>query len=257
MNCVPAGFVLFLSGIMIKMIEKTKEKRYNKNNLTNEISIKTKEKNMKIIFLGDSITEGVGASCPMNNYVCKVAEICEGVMTENFGVSGTRIARQTTPTEFRTFDYDFQMRCEVMSKDADKVFVFGGTNDYGHGDAPIGCENDDSPYTFHGGLNKVIKRLCEIYGKDKIAFILPTRRFDENDLFGEGHRTEPTLNLKGYVDIIRAKCEKFGIDYIDLYNDGLPKPATNTVDEFYVDGLHPNDKGHLLIAEKIKKYLGL
>ena len=59
---------------------------------------------MKIIFLGDSITEGVGASCPINNYVCKVAEICEGVMTENFGVSGTRIARQTTTTEFRTFD---------------------------------------------------------------------------------------------------------------------------------------------------------
>ena len=27
MNCVPAGFVLFLSGIMIKMIEKKKEKR--------------------------------------------------------------------------------------------------------------------------------------------------------------------------------------------------------------------------------------
>ena len=106
-------------------------------------------------------------------------------------------------------------------------------------------------------MNKVIKRLCEIYGKDKIAFILPTRRFDENDLFGEGHRTEPTLNLKGYVDIIRAKCEKLGIDYIDLYNDGLPKPAINTVDEFYADGLHPNDKGHLLIAEKIKKYLGL
>lgn len=44
MNCVPAGFVLFLSGIMIKMIEKTKEKRYNKNNPTNEISIKKGEK---------------------------------------------------------------------------------------------------------------------------------------------------------------------------------------------------------------------
>lgn len=212
---------------------------------------------MKIIFLGDSITEGAGASRAGNEYVRKVAEICNGVTTENFGVSGTRFARQTTPTEFRTFDYDFQMRCEVMSKDADKVFVFGGTNDYGHGDAPIGNENDDSPYTFHGGLNNVIKRLCEIYGKDKIVFMLPTRRFDEEDLFGEGHRTKPTLNLKGYVDIIRAKCEKLGIDYIDLYNDGIPKPETNTGDEFSVDGLHPNDKGHLLIAEKIKKYLGL
>ncbi len=213
---------------------------------------------MKIIFLGDSITEGAGASRIGNDYVSKVAEICgNGVITENFGVSGTRFARQTAPTGIRTFDYDFQMRAEVMSKDADKVFVFGGTNDYGHGDAPIGSEDDDSPYTFHGGLNNVIKKLCEIYGKDKIAFMLPTRRFDEEDLFGEGHRTEPTLNLRGYVDIIRAKCEKLGIGYIDLYMGGIPKPETNAGDEFSVDGLHPNDKGHLLIAEKIKKYLGL
>lgn len=209
---------------------------------------------MKIIFLGDSITEGVGASVPENNYVNKVAEIC-GAETENFGVSGTRIARQTNPTEFKTFDYDFQMRAEVMRKNVDKVFVFGGTNDYGHGDAKIGNENDDSPYTFFGGLNNLVKKLDEIYGKDKICFILPLHRFDEEDLYGEGHRTEPTLNLKGYVDIIKSTCEKNGIDCIDLYNNGIPKPRTNVGDEFTVDGLHPNDKGHLFIANKIKEYL--
>lgn len=209
---------------------------------------------MKIIFLGDSITEGVGASSPQNNYVNKVAEICD-VETENFGVSGTRIARQKNPTEFKTFDYDFQMRAEVMRKNVDKVFVFGGTNDYGHGDAKIGAEGDDSPYTFIGGLNNLIKKLTEIYGKNKICFILPLHRFDEEDLYGEGSRTEPTLNLKGYVDIIKSTCEKNRIDYIDLYNNGIPKPETCFGDEFTVDGLHPNDKGHLFIANKIKEYL--
>ena len=192
---------------------------------------------MKAIFLGDSITEGVGASSEANKYVNKVAEIC-GVEVKNFGVSGTRIAR-----------------AEVMDKDADKVFVFGGTNDYGHGDAKIGNENDDSPYTFNGGLNNLMKRLIGTYGKDKICFILPIRRFLEEDLFGQGHRKEPTLNLKGYVDIIRSKCEKDGVDYIDLYNDGIPKPLTDKGDEYTADGLHPNDKGHLFIAEKIKEYL--
>ena len=211
---------------------------------------------MKVIFLGDSITEGVGASREETKYVNKVAEIC-GVEVKNFGVSGTRFARQTEPTEWATFDYDFQMRAEVMSKDADKVFVFGGTNDYGHGDAKIGSELDDTPYTFHGALNRLIKRLAEIYGKDKICFILPLRRFEEEDLYGQGRRKKPTLNLKGYVDIIRAKCEKAGIDYIDLYNNGIPKPLTDKGDEYTVDGLHPNDKGHLFIAEKIKNYLGL
>lgn len=211
---------------------------------------------MKVIFLGDSITEGVGASGEEAKYVNKVAEIC-GVEVKNFGVSGTRIARQTEPSEWITSDYDFQMRAEVMSKEADKVFVFGGTNDYGHGDAKIGGEFDDTPYTFHGALNRLIKRLTELYGKDKICFILPLRRFEEEDLYGQGNRKEPTLNLKGYVDIIRAKCEKAGIDYIDLYNNGIPKPVTDKGDEYTADGLHPNDKGHLFIAEKIKNYLGL
>lgn len=209
---------------------------------------------MKAIFLGDSITEGVGASSEANKYVNKVAEIC-GVEVKNFGVSGTHIARQSLPSEYILFDYDFQMRAEVMDKDADKVFVFGGTNDYGHGDAKIGDENDDSPYTFNGGLNNLMKRLIGTYGKDKICFILPIRRFLEEDLFGQGHRKEPTLNLKGYVDIIRSKCEKEGVDYIDLYNDGIPKPLTDKGDEYTADGLHPNDKGHLFIAEKIKEYL--
>lgn len=209
---------------------------------------------MKIIFLGDSITEGVGASSEKNKYVNKVAEIC-GAEVENFGVSGTRIARQSKPTEFRTFDYDFQMRSEVMSKDVDLVFVFGGTNDYGHGDAKIGEPTDDSPYTFYGGLNNLIKKLSEIYGKEKIRFILPTRRFDEDDPYGHGYRTKKTTNLKGYVDIIKSVCEREAIKYIDLFENGFSQPKTDKGDEFTVDGLHPNDVGHSFIAEKIKDFL--
>lgn len=208
---------------------------------------------MKLIFLGDSITEGVGATCEENKYVSVVAKIC-GVETANFGVSGTRIARQKKPTLPRTFDYDFQMRAEVMDKDADMVFVFGGTNDYGHGDAEIGTTEDNSPYTFCGGLNNLFAKLSAIYGKEKICFILPARRFDENDLCGGGRR-KPTLPLKGYVDIIRSFCIVHGVDYIDLYNDGFPVPETDRGDEFTADGLHPNDKGHAFIAEKIKEYL--
>ena len=226
------------------------------NTSEREIKDLTISKVMKILFLGDSITAGAGLNTKEEMFTTLVGKLTNAQIV-NYGVGGTRIARNSAPSEDPSYDNDFLRRAEDMDKTADFVFVFGGTNDYGHGDAPIGNENDDSPYTFHGGLNNVIKRLCEIYGKDKIVFMLPTRRFDEEDLFGEGHRTKPTLNLKGYVDIIRAKCEKLGIDYIDLYNDGIPKPETNTGDEFSVDGLHPNDKGHLLIAERIKKYLGL
>ena len=211
-------------------------------------------KGLKANFLGDSITEGVGASS-VDKVWWKVLEKDTGIIARGYGVGGTRIARQQTASANEKWDHDFNERMLGMDKDADIIGIFGGTNDYGHGDAKIGDENDDSPYTFNGGLNNLMKRLIGTYGKDKICFILPIRRFLEEDLFGQGHRKEPTLNLKGYVDIIRSKCEKEGVDYIDLYNDGIPKPLTDKGDEYTADGLHPNDKGHLFIAEKIKEYL--
>ena len=52
-----------------------------------------KIRQFKIFFLGDSITAGAGASKIENNYVNKVGEKL-GVESLNFGVGGTRIAKQ-------------------------------------------------------------------------------------------------------------------------------------------------------------------
>lgn len=41
----------------------------------------------KAIFLGDSITEGVGASCPKNRYVSVFAKM-SGIEVKNYGISG-------------------------------------------------------------------------------------------------------------------------------------------------------------------------
>ena len=35
-----------------------------------------------------------------------------------------------------------------MDSDADVVVVFGGTNDFGHGDAKLGTFESRDPYTF-------------------------------------------------------------------------------------------------------------
>ena len=43
---------------------------------------------------------------------------------------------------------------------------------------------------------------------------------------------------------------------LDLYAEQFfPCPTTNTGDEYTTDGLHPNAKGHALIAERIARYL--
>lgn len=45
------------------------------------------------------------------------------------------------------------------------------------------------------------------------------------------------------------------IDTIDLYENGIPKPLVSTGDEYTVDGVHPNDKGYALIANRICEYI--
>lgn len=88
---------------------------------------------MKIAFLGDSITYGGCATKPEYIYTYRVGKAL-GCDVDAYGVIGTRLARQTVPSATPSFDEDFLTRAEKMG-DADFVFVFGGTNDYGHGDA--------------------------------------------------------------------------------------------------------------------------
>ena len=101
----------------------------------------------KINFLGDSITEGVGASSPDKVYHQVMKREYRLAEARNYGVSGTRIARQSVPLE-EAWERDFCLRAAEMDRDADAVVVFGGTNDFGHGDAPIGLPSDRTPETF-------------------------------------------------------------------------------------------------------------
>ena len=116
---------------------------------------------MKINFLGDSITEGVGASNIESCYVNQVAKILNCAVN-NYGISGTRIARQKKPSSPLTFDLDFQLRAEIMDDTADYTVIFGGINDFSHGDAPLGDKFDNSPYTFCGGLKNLITTIKRI-----------------------------------------------------------------------------------------------
>ena len=208
---------------------------------------------MKINFLGDSITAGAGATTVENRYVSLVGEKLNCV-ANNFGVCGTRIAKQKTPSSEPIFDEDFYTRALTMDKDADFVFVFGGTNDYGHGDAPIGELEDKTQYTFAGAFNCLLNYLIETYGKSKLCYILPLPRYNQENLYGEGLKKEESFPLPKYIEYERIILEKNGVDFLELSNI-FPVPSVNTGDELTMDGLHPNDIGHKIIAEKVVTYL--
>lgn len=98
----------------------------------------------KIAFLGDSITEGAGASSPDHVY-WRAVERLTGAHCFGYGIGGTRIAPQHFDRRDPKWDRDFCSRVADMDPDMDVVAVLGGTNDFGHGDAPFGKLNAIQP----------------------------------------------------------------------------------------------------------------
>lgn len=210
---------------------------------------------MKILFLGDSITEGVGASLPEKRYTDLVGAKL-GCQIVNYGISGTRISRQKQTSVRTIWDVDFRTRVPLMELEADFVFVFGGTNDYGHGALHLGNPEETKEETFCTQLHLLIKDLIKKYGKNKLCFILPTRRLCEEPVACKGDNVnELGASLSEYVEAMRKIISSYKIDFVDLYKNGFPRPTTDTEGEYTVDGLHPNDRGYEVIADCIFEYI--
>lgn len=212
-------------------------------------------KGKKIIFLGDSITEGVGASATDKRYTDLVAQKT-GATVYNHGISGTRIAKQKKPSYDPNWDKDFCSRVKDFEKDADIIVVFGGTNDYGHGDAELGTFSDRTPDTFYGALHTLYTYLCENYPKAQKVIMTPLHRVNEESLLCDHNSVVPIAPLKTYVEIIREVAEYYSYPVLDMFKVSGIQPNIQKVKELFMpDGVHPNDAGYELISEKVIGFL--
>ena len=210
-------------------------------------------KGTKINFLGDSITEGAGTSSHDKMFTMLI-EREYGAICQNYGIGGTRIARQKTPTEEK-WDRDFISRVPEMDNDADIVVVFGGTNDFGHGDAPLGTMSDRTPYTFYGALHCLYTALTEKYPDVPVVILTPLHRLNEDSPKGD-NKPAPVGTLKEYVNIIREVAEYYSLPVLDLFKESGLQPKVAVIRENYMpDGLHPSDKGARRVAERLYGFL--
>lgn len=211
-------------------------------------------RNKKILFLGDSITQGSGASGEDKIYHAVAARIL-GATALNYGVSGTRIAKQTVCYQAADFPEYFLQRAKRMERQADLVVVFGGTNDFGHGSAPFGEIGDTDDSTFCGAFRELLAYLTSVYGKDKVVVLYPLRRWNEDNPRGDGCKPADVQRLVGYYAAEKAITEEFGVKSIDLWNEKTLNPNLPEGKNNFVDGLHPNDDGHRILGEKIAQAL--
>lgn len=208
-------------------------------------------KGKKINFLGDSITEGVGTSAPQNIYLNVLAREAELAEARNYGISGTRIARQTRPLPWapELDKLDFCARFNEMDNDADAVVVFGGTNDFGHGDAPLGSFEDRTPDTFYGACHYLFSGLREKYPNGEIVIMTPLHRTEEDLTTLEYAKGETLATVRR---AILEVAEYYALPVVDLWaTSGIQPKVEISRATHCPDGLHPNDAGHKIIASRL------
>lgn len=211
-------------------------------------------KGKKIHFLGDSITKGHGLAKESSVY-WRLLEAKDGAIVRGYGISGTRIAKQRIPSEDLLQDQYFGSRVADMEADADVIVVFGGTNDFGHGDAPFGTMNDRTDDTFCGAFHKLCISLIEKYPEAQLVILTPLHRWDEDHAINN-HDLRRAALLKDYVDAIIEIAGYYSIPVLDLYRVSGIQPAVPILREKYLpDGLHPNEEGHMLVYRKLKHFL--
>lgn len=216
----------------------------------------------KVNFLGDSITEGVGVEDRDNcRYDNRLARLCGIAQVNNYGVGGTRLAHQTHPSDNPRYDLCFCGRAYMMDPTADMVIVYGGVNDFIHGDAPFGQMGDTRPDTFCGGVYYLMRFLRETYPGKPILFMTPARcMFQENcdDLAPSPRQCKlpDAQPLLEYVKVIQATARQFDIPVLDLYHNlGLDPHDPQIRRRYTIDGLHFNDEAHAIIAQRLKAFI--
>lgn len=203
-------------------------------------------------FLGDSITYGHSSSAKEKCYVSLFAAAHPEATVHNFGISGTCIAKHYFPKKGMDRK-NFITRLAEMPEHADLVCVFGGTNDFGRGDAPMGKFGDTENDTFYGALYALSLALINKYPTARIVFFTPLHRDHKVEI---AVRDDGEWTLEDYVNAVRKNAAYFAFPVLDLHVMSGFQPQVPIIKELYTaDGLHPNDAGYERLFRIVNKFI--
>lgn len=222
----------------------------------------------KVVCLGDSMTVGYGTDIVYHEWL---SQLCGFEKVKSYGVSGSCISPKVD--EIPTWEAgieSFLERYPSMDGDADVVVVFGGVNDWVTGRS-LGNTRDTGPDSFYGAMKQLCKGLKERYPEAKIYFFgSPQCNYLDrraNDLRGtkwdgniEGYNRKGK-KLEDYVKAMDRVCELYEIPFCalsDHFKWNNPESLGNYDDiagTYGSDALHPNTKGHELIALEMAKFI--
>ena len=174
-------------------------------------------KENRVVFLGDSITDG----WPLNQYFPGKPYINRGI---NGQITGQMLGR---------------MKADVLDLKPRIVVVLGGTNDLARGVKVSVIENNLA----------MIAALAAAHGvKPVMASILPISDYhkSQNPDY-ERSRDRPPEAIRQLNDWTRRMCAEHGFVYLD-YHSAMADGAGQLRAALSPDGLHPNSEGYKLMA---------
>ena len=210
---------------------------------------------LTIAFMGDSLTEGIGASSPEKSYPSVFQEITDIKKALNYGLSGTRIARQTkTFMHYSQWDRDFISRVDEISESADCVVICGCANDYMHGDAELGKFDDRGEYTFYGAMHILINALKERFPNKPLIFMTPSNILADKS--PERAHINKGYHFDEYLSAVKEVCAYYDVPVFDLHSVwGLDPENEEDRKLYYSDDSHLNDKGYRRMAEMLAEFM--
>lgn len=163
-------------------------------------------------------------------------------------------AQQTVRSRREITDYFGDTVDELAVIDYQKVEILilaFGINDYHAG---IALNNERNPLdesTYGGALRSVLTTLQKCYPDMRIVLVTPTYEwYRSKKMTCEEYKTGDAY-LEEYVEEMRSVAEEFGIEAIDLYHDLYSHQEWEDWKLYTEDGLHPNEDGRRLIADRL------
>jgi len=180
------------------------------------------------VFIGDSYTQGVGASHPESRWVTLVSGK-EGWEPHNLGRSGTGYLAVGAPSEcghLKCLNYVKTVPLAVAAK-PNFVFVSGGQSDF-----EMFLKNPES----------VITAIDTTYSSLRAG--LP-----DTPIYAIGPSTTGTVTkqILEFDTAVRSAAARVGATYVSLLQPNVIKPAFIAADRAYV-----NDAGFTAIAERVE-----
>lgn len=191
------------------------------------------------------------ADYTVGNYVTENLSgiaLTRAIATGDFGVQKTLRVR-SSPMDY--FEYIIHLLSHTDYSQVKILLLEYGINDF-HAETPI--ENADDPYdiyTYVGAMRTAIEELQAAYPELRIVLVSPTYawyRFtgEESATYDLGQG-----RLEEYVEKQSRIAEEYGLAWVDLYHDLYILGEGEDYYRYTEDGLHPNEYGRGLMADRI------